>query len=203
MTVVQFGARVASAFFLWPKELLETELNRNALVSTVQHDLFDGNPDGWKALPTEDGGALVQPTHDAADEASLVEATRSGERGTRKEEGLALGQAKVDVLTRCRSWHLLRPRVSEGAISRNVQYLLSCSASCRRIVSDTGLVLKLTPYPTSFFSALLSEGLPPARQVRLHVSQNAEPQSRLPCSRGRRVVPPAQSGIASGRCVHA
>jgi hypothetical protein len=30
-------------------ELLETELNRNALASTVQHDLFDGNPSGWKA----------------------------------------------------------------------------------------------------------------------------------------------------------
>src|ERR1700746_2338841 len=30
MTVAEFGARVASAFFLWPKELLETELNRNA-----------------------------------------------------------------------------------------------------------------------------------------------------------------------------
>ncbi|EUC20660.1 hypothetical protein PMI06_009922, partial [Burkholderia sp. BT03] len=39
-----FSARVASAFFLWPKELLESELNRNALASTVQHDLFDGNP---------------------------------------------------------------------------------------------------------------------------------------------------------------
>ena len=44
-----FSARVANAFFLWPKELLETELNRNALASTVQHDLFDGNPDGWNA----------------------------------------------------------------------------------------------------------------------------------------------------------
>jgi len=49
MTVAAFGARVASAFFLWPKELLEAELNRKALASTVQHDLFDGNPDGWKA----------------------------------------------------------------------------------------------------------------------------------------------------------
>jgi hypothetical protein len=46
MTVAEFSARVASAFFLWPKELLETELNRNALASSVQHDLFDGNPDG-------------------------------------------------------------------------------------------------------------------------------------------------------------
>jgi hypothetical protein len=44
MTAAEFGARVASAFFLWPKELLEADLNRNALASTVQHDLFDGNP---------------------------------------------------------------------------------------------------------------------------------------------------------------
>jgi hypothetical protein len=48
MTVGAFGACVASAFFHWPKELLEAEPNRNALASTVQHDLFDGNPDGWK-----------------------------------------------------------------------------------------------------------------------------------------------------------
>jgi hypothetical protein len=49
MTTAEFGARVASAFFLWPKELLETDLNRAVLASTVQHDLFDGNPDGWEA----------------------------------------------------------------------------------------------------------------------------------------------------------
>jgi hypothetical protein len=33
MTVAEFSARVASAFFLWPKELLESELNRNGLAS--------------------------------------------------------------------------------------------------------------------------------------------------------------------------
>jgi hypothetical protein len=49
MTASEFCARVASAFFLWPKELLEAELNRRALASTVQHDLFNGNPSGWKA----------------------------------------------------------------------------------------------------------------------------------------------------------
>jgi hypothetical protein len=48
MTVAEFSARVASAFFPWPKELLDAELNHNALASTIQHDLFDGNPDGWK-----------------------------------------------------------------------------------------------------------------------------------------------------------
>jgi hypothetical protein len=49
LTVAEFSARVASAFFLWPKEPLDTELNRNLLAPTVQHDLFDGNRDGWKA----------------------------------------------------------------------------------------------------------------------------------------------------------
>ena len=90
MTVAEFGARVASAFFLWPKELLETELNRNALASTVQHDLFDGNPSGWKAyvahmqkkvswfgtgLPAMKSGASSKPAHTEAEDASPVEAS--------------------------------------------------------------------------------------------------------------------------------
>ena len=49
MTVAEFSARVASAFYGWPIELLETELDHKALASAVQHKLFDGNPDGWKA----------------------------------------------------------------------------------------------------------------------------------------------------------
>ncbi|SIT38101.1 conserved hypothetical protein [Paraburkholderia piptadeniae] len=88
MTVAEFGARVASAFFLWPKELLETELNRAALASTVQHDLFDGNPDGWKAyvahmqkkvewfgtgLPEMQSGAPDEPAYVADKDASPVE----------------------------------------------------------------------------------------------------------------------------------
>jgi hypothetical protein len=90
MTVAEFSARVASAFFLWPKELLDMELNPNALASTVQHDLFDGNPDGWKVyvaymqkkvkwfgsgLPRMKGDASTKRTHDAAEEASPVEAS--------------------------------------------------------------------------------------------------------------------------------
>ncbi|MFM0259766.1 Mov34/MPN/PAD-1 family protein [Paraburkholderia sediminicola] len=85
MTVAEFSARVASAFFLWPKELLDTELNRKALASTVQHDLFDGNPNGWNAyvahmqkkvkwfgtrLPGMSRDAGAEPLHDAAAEAS-------------------------------------------------------------------------------------------------------------------------------------
>jgi hypothetical protein len=90
MTVAEFGARVASAFFLWPKELLETELNHNALASTVQHDLFDGNPDGWKTyvahmqkkvgwfgtgLPEMKRSVSDEPVHVAVEEASPVEAS--------------------------------------------------------------------------------------------------------------------------------
>jgi hypothetical protein len=53
ITAAQFAERAASAFFLWPKELLEEQLNRRALASTVQHDLFEGNPDGWNAYVAE------------------------------------------------------------------------------------------------------------------------------------------------------
>ncbi|SIT51143.1 hypothetical protein BN2476_1020002 [Paraburkholderia piptadeniae] len=77
------------AFFLWPKELLETDLNRKVLASTVQHDLFDGNRDGWKAyvaymrkkvswfgtgLPEIQCDALEETAPAAANDASPVEA---------------------------------------------------------------------------------------------------------------------------------
>ena len=90
MTVAAFGARVVSAFFLWPKELLEAELNRIALASTVQHDLFEGNPDGWNAyvahmqekvgwfgigLPEMKCGAADEPAYLAAEDASPIEAS--------------------------------------------------------------------------------------------------------------------------------
>lgn len=90
MTVADFGARLASAFFLWPKELLEAELNRNALASTVQHYLFDGNPDGWKAyvaymqkkvewfgtgLPEMKANTSEIPAPAAASEASPIESS--------------------------------------------------------------------------------------------------------------------------------
>jgi hypothetical protein len=90
MTVAEFSERVPSAFFLWPKELLDTELNRNALASTVQHELFDGNPDGWMAytahmqkkvmwfgagLPKIKRDASTGPTLNAAEEARPAEAS--------------------------------------------------------------------------------------------------------------------------------
>ncbi|MBB5456552.1 hypothetical protein HDG32_001741 [Paraburkholderia sp. CI2] len=90
MKGVEFSARIASAFFLWPKELFDTEPNRNALASTVQQDLFEGNHDGWKAyaahvqkkekwfvtgLPGVRKEAGAESLHDAVEEAGPVEAS--------------------------------------------------------------------------------------------------------------------------------
>ncbi|WP_429577744.1 hypothetical protein [Paraburkholderia youngii] len=112
--MADFSARVASAFFLWPRELLDTELNRRTLALTVQHELFDCNPDGWnryvshtrmkvkwfgKGLPGSGKAAMDEPLHDAVKEIAPVGAAPSGERnapGTRK--GLALDRAG-DALT--------------------------------------------------------------------------------------------------------
>jgi hypothetical protein len=102
MTVVEFGARIASAFFLWPKELLAPELNRKALASTVQHDLFEGNPDGWKAyvdhiqkkvswfgtgLPKAQRDVSAEPAHDVAHEANAVQAPPAVESDTPEKRG--------------------------------------------------------------------------------------------------------------------
>jgi hypothetical protein len=46
-TPFDFAGRAASAYFPWSKLLLEPELNRQALGYTVQHDLFEGNQEGW------------------------------------------------------------------------------------------------------------------------------------------------------------
>ncbi len=90
MTVAEFAERATSAFFLWPKELLEAELNRNALASTVQHDLFAGNPAGWQAyighlqkkvawfgseLPAMRDDDSAGPAYDLTEEASPTEAS--------------------------------------------------------------------------------------------------------------------------------
>jgi hypothetical protein len=90
MTVTEFAERATSAFFLWPKELLEGELNRKVLASTVQHDLFAGNPAGWQAyiehvrkkvawfgseLPAMQEDESAEPVHDLTEEASPAEAS--------------------------------------------------------------------------------------------------------------------------------
>ena len=47
MTPYDFAKRAASAFFLWPKELLDEDLNRKVLAHVVQHDLFANHQSGW------------------------------------------------------------------------------------------------------------------------------------------------------------
>ena len=101
MTVNEFSACVASAFSQWPGELLEAELNRDALASTVQQNLFDGNPDGWNAyvshvqkkvtwfgtgLVNIQKDALAKPSHDAIKKASPVAAASSVDADARNEK---------------------------------------------------------------------------------------------------------------------
>jgi len=53
MSPQQVTERATAAFFLWPKTLLDEELNRSLLASTVQHDLFTGNAEGWEGYVAE------------------------------------------------------------------------------------------------------------------------------------------------------
>jgi hypothetical protein len=50
MTPFDFARRAASAFFLWPKALLEDRL---LLANLVQHDLFSGHQSGWDSYVAE------------------------------------------------------------------------------------------------------------------------------------------------------
>ena len=47
-TPLEFAQRAAGAFFLWPKLLLDSEINRAALTHTVRHDLFASDQSGWE-----------------------------------------------------------------------------------------------------------------------------------------------------------
>ncbi len=47
MRARDFLERAASAYASWPRALLETELDRIALASTVQRELFADDPQGW------------------------------------------------------------------------------------------------------------------------------------------------------------
>jgi len=53
MSPQQVTERASAAFFLWPKTLLDEELNRSLLASMVQHDLFGGNAEGWERYVKE------------------------------------------------------------------------------------------------------------------------------------------------------
>ncbi|MFP3429799.1 hypothetical protein SB781_08645 [Paraburkholderia sp. SIMBA_061] len=114
MTVAEFTKRVTSAFCVWPRELLEVELNRDALASTVQLNLFDGDPHGWKAyvshvqnkvkwfgtgLSNIKEGARAEPSHDATDDASPVEAPDRD-----------VSPVEADVRSEKRGWPWPEPR---------------------------------------------------------------------------------------------
>lgn len=100
MTVALFTQRVASAFSDWPKLLLEAELDRDALASTVQCRLFDGEAESWNAyvaqmqekvkwfgsvLPGMKTGAGGEPMHEAVEAAMPVRAEPSPERDVPRE----------------------------------------------------------------------------------------------------------------------
>ncbi|MFP3566615.1 hypothetical protein [Paraburkholderia sp. SIMBA_030] len=116
VTVAAFSQGVASAFCMWPRELLEAELNRDALASSVQRHLFSRNVDGWNAyisyvqkqvtwfgtgLSGIEEDSVVKPSHDAEDEAWSLEAPL-----------LAKPAAALDVAVRNekRGWPWPEPR---------------------------------------------------------------------------------------------
>jgi hypothetical protein len=49
MRAREFAQRAISAFCSWPQELLEAELDRDVLATTVKRSLFPGNATGWHA----------------------------------------------------------------------------------------------------------------------------------------------------------
>ncbi|KMY85319.1 hypothetical protein BUMB_05228 [Candidatus Paraburkholderia calva] len=49
----EFIRRASGAFFVWPKALLDAELNRAMIANTVRHDLFGSNTKGWNAYVEE------------------------------------------------------------------------------------------------------------------------------------------------------
>jgi hypothetical protein len=48
MTSAEFVQCATGAFLEWPRQLLEPELNRERLASTIQRNLFAGNAEGWR-----------------------------------------------------------------------------------------------------------------------------------------------------------
>jgi hypothetical protein len=114
MTVDEFTARVASAFSVWPRQLLEAELDRNGLASVVQHNLFDGNADGWNVylsyvqkkvkwfgagLSTMEKDVLAESSREAVNDLSGVEASVT-----------AAPSDKLEVLPEKKGWPWPEPR---------------------------------------------------------------------------------------------
>jgi hypothetical protein len=112
MTVTEFTQRVASAFSLWPQQLLETELDRNALAAAVRDNLFDGNAAGWdayldyiqkkvtwfgKGLPTIEQGDPAESSREALNKANLAQASGAA-------SGAIAPSAEPVVSARKRGW---------------------------------------------------------------------------------------------------
>jgi hypothetical protein len=80
----EFAQRAADAFLTWPHDLLEVDLDREALASTVQRNLFAANPAGWRAYVADMRsevawfGAGVSPAG-SADDAGGVSTTEESE----------------------------------------------------------------------------------------------------------------------------
>jgi hypothetical protein len=111
VTVAEFAVRVGSAFYPWPAALLETKLDHNAFLSTIENDLFAGNPDGWnayvahlrkrvawfgKGLPKAGSGARKKSAVAVPDYAGPAEPSAGVERHT--------GQAATQVKTTWPYW---------------------------------------------------------------------------------------------------
>lgn len=68
MTVREFANAVLHAFCLWPQQLLDAQLDRDALAAPVCAKLFPGNPRGWTRYTASFAadvpwfGAGIQPT---------------------------------------------------------------------------------------------------------------------------------------------
>ncbi|WP_408434386.1 hypothetical protein [Paraburkholderia caffeinilytica] len=114
MTVDEFARRVASAFVLWPKALLEAELNQDVLASSVQRNLFDGNAEGWQVyvthvqktvawfgtgLPEMSADALANTARNAAKDVAPI-----------KEPVVATLSARPDASVEKKGWPWPEPR---------------------------------------------------------------------------------------------
>jgi hypothetical protein len=118
MIAADFVRQATKAYSRWPMELLEQELNRDTLASSVRQALFVGNPDGWKAFAAHIqaevkwfGTALAEKNADVAQEmneqtlenAASVEnpdqAANVGRMGPiGRETRLALASTRFDIL---------------------------------------------------------------------------------------------------------
>jgi hypothetical protein len=93
----EFARRATSAYSRWPKELLEQQLNHDALTSSVQHALFEENQDGWK------GFCDAHPEKGDMASGVISGSPVPNQMGrVRRKAGLALASAGFELLNRGR-----------------------------------------------------------------------------------------------------